>query len=134
MRQRQGRTTLNAILRKEVEYWSKHIREAERYRCIITGKSTGVTVHHSSSFSKLRDQVLESLGLSYHPYADQYAKAELGAILVAFRKKHYKLKGYVIKKALHREFHDTYGPDATEEDFQAFLFQKTKERSAFYDL
>jgi len=117
---RGGRTTISSFLRKFTDQWYILSLSLNDFKCVITGLKPRV-VHHLYPFSKIVDEVLLSLNLSYKN-SSKYTEEELISISNKFLELQSKYPlGVPLTYKLHRLFHTYYGKENfTPEDFLEF--------------
>lgn len=124
-----GTTKLNLKLRFELEQWRNNVLKEHDYTCFITGeRGAKLEIHHEVPFYKIREKVLKSLKLNYERYRLDYTDDELELIVKEFKEEHKKVKGYPLRKDIHREFHNKYGYRNTNEE-QLQLSRKEYQQS-----
>ncbi|MBT2736195.1 AP2 domain-containing protein [Bacillus sp. ISL-7] len=117
-----GKTPIQTYLRQRLNVWKIESLKSYDYKCIITGETKDLEVHHLYSLNLIVDEIIKELNLKLHKKISDYSEDELTKIEYLFIEKHkqYPL-GIPLKKSLHKEFHTIYGDNATIEDFKSFL-------------
>lgn len=118
------RITLNEYLRTALVPWTNQVLMEHEGRCLITGTRHKVQIHHAVPFYKVRDQALQNLELPYRKFKHQYTSSQLLCLSKEVQRLHENINGYPIRKRFHEQFHQTYGPDASEDVFLSFVVRK----------
>ena len=123
-----GITPFPYLARDFVTQWKYDSSKFYGRKCIITGKSNNLVVHHViKNFSDILKEVMDELGLELKDkkYID-FTEEEIEKIMESVRKKHYQYGyGVPLDADLHREFHSKYGnKNNTVEQFIEFAESK----------
>ena len=109
--------------------WKKESLKAYDYKCVITGQTTNLEVHHLYSLNLIIDEVIKELNLTMRPKISGYSKDELSKIEYLFIKKHKQNPFRIpIMESLHKKFHTIYGDNATIEDFKDYLQENNNKK------
>jgi hypothetical protein len=124
-----GKTSLHYYLRQRLSDWKKESLKSYDYKCVLTGETKNLEVHHLHSFNLIIDEILKDLNLPLHDEIGEYNEDELSKIESKNLEKHrqYPL-GVPITKSLHKQFHTIYGDNASIEDFKAFMNKYDKQK------
>lgn len=114
-----GVSGLNHYLRANIWEWKDSVRE-QQSRCWIAGETTDLDVHHIRPYHKIRDEALETLGLTPKDKIGDYEPSEQMSLLKLVRKLHTLYGGVLLHRDIHRLFHKTYGFDVDFEDLLEF--------------
>lgn len=119
-----GKTKLKKYLRESINDWRlKHFQEAN-YQCDITGDHANLVVHHlDKSFSQIRDEILDEMGISIdlNNPIENIDTDTLNEICQRVKEAHENVKGVVLSSELHILFHKTYGfRNNTEQQYYKF--------------
>lgn len=105
-----GTSTLNDFLRSSIKEWIIHSLKSNDYRCFVTGDRGGkLEVHHAESFYTLRDTALKNTNLEIRENISNYTNDELKTLSTELKRLHMNVKGYPLKKDIHKSFHREYG-------------------------
>lgn len=116
-----GITTLNHRLREMLNQWKREVLVNHKFTCFVSGKKERkLQVHHTKSFSELRDEVLKDLGFGDFKHIGEVTDEEMLVIEKEFMTRHKKLIGIPIRKDLHQLFHREYGFVATMDNLYQF--------------
>lgn len=117
-----GITKLNDYLRNKIDLWKNKSLYYSGYKCVITGKSVELVVHHIVSFNTIVSEVLKNLNLPIYETIESYTSDELNKIEIECVKIHQKYGlGVCLHKEVHNLFHRLYGKgDNTEAQFEEF--------------
>jgi len=118
-----GINPTSRYLRGVVRDWEKKTKEACNNKCVITGKSLELEVHHIYSFSSIVREAIDNLGIEIKENMGDYDEDEFKKLVKEIRKlhKHYGL-GACLTNEMHIKFHTLYGyGDNTPEQFNEFV-------------
>lgn len=105
-----GTSELYLYLRKCIKKWKLDSLNSSNYKCMITGSSKDLIVHHIHPFINIIRETLNELGLDIKKEVREYSDEELKDIEDLVLKKHYEYGlGAVLTSELHMEFHNLYG-------------------------
>ena len=116
-----GLTTLNLYLRSTLIAWRAYYLNKYDFKCVITGDTVNLEVHHEIPFNVLRDEVLKELSYDKFEKRGEYSEEELETIKNALIEKHSKVQGFPLRKDIHKSFHSMYGYNADKDDFDNFV-------------
>jgi hypothetical protein len=117
-----GVTSLNAYLRSQIEDW-KYIQFVKtNNQCVFTKEKRNVVVHHLEPFYIIRNNILKELNLPIQTIG-KYDFKELELIKTKFLDHHNNMDGVVLRKDIHRFFHNLYTNNCTPADFEAFTLR-----------
>ena len=117
----------DSFMRERCMQWKIDSKMFYNNRCVITGKTTNLIVHHViKSFVDIRNEVLEEFKIDKNSNFLEIKKETMWEIAEAIRKKHYQYGyGIPLDADLHREFHSKYGnKNNTVEQFIEFAESK----------
>jgi len=113
--------TLPEFLRGKIDSWKKDSLIFYNNRCILTGETQNIEVHHIYNFHKILIDVLNILGYSLYDNISKYTYEELERMRIKCIELHYKYGlGAPITRRIHRLFHFFYGNDNMPEQFEEF--------------
>lgn len=105
-----GVSSLSIYLRQKILDWKYKSFKKYNNKCVITGSSKNVIIHHLVSFNSILYETMEYLKLPIHNKISQYTEEELKLIEEKFLELHYKYGlGVCLTKTKHKEFHNIYG-------------------------
>lgn len=117
-----GTTELNYYLRQRGVSWKKKWRRFYDYKCVITGERGGrLPVHHAEPFHKLRDEVLEVLGLLLKEKVSDYTAEEIESINREYDARLALIEGFPLKAEYHVLFHSEFGHNTNKDQILAFI-------------
>lgn len=118
-----GITPLHNHLRSLISLWKIESLKSTNYKCLITGISESLEVHHLYSFSHILQETMNILNLPIRTNISEYSDKDLKSIENKCLELHYKHGlGVPLSKNIHALFHHEYGQDGntTNEDFKEF--------------
>lgn len=121
-----GVTGINETLRGATEEWRNRELQRSNYTCFVTGVRTGdMHVHHITPFHKMRDSMMDELGIDMRPTISDYTDTEVEIMRERMSEMHEGEEGYVMTAQMHKLFHSLYGFDTDVDDLYEF---KTRHR------
>lgn len=119
---RGGISTLSNYIRNNIEKWVKDSFSFYKGKCVITGETNNLELHHLYPFNKILRETLKELNLDILKTIGEYSSNELNNIIELCLKKHYEYGyGIPLKKELHIKFHKNYGKiNFNKNDFLKF--------------
>jgi hypothetical protein len=118
-----GASGLTYYLRERIGQWKADSIKSCNGRCVLSGTSKKIEIHHLYSFSSIIDETLIELNLDRKENVGDYTEEELTAIENKCIEIHYRHPlGVCLRKDIHRDFHSIYGKDNTTEiQFKEFV-------------
>jgi hypothetical protein len=120
-----GITSLNIYLRKNIEDWKIQSFKINNYKCVISNDYAEV-IHHLYPFNKIVKEVLNNVGLPVYSTINGYSREELQILCNECNRLH-NIYGFgvALTKDLHNEFHRIYSnKNFSPEDFEQFKTNK----------
>jgi len=116
-----GVNTLSLFLRNKTKEWKMNILKQHNYRCDISGENhNNLEVHHSVSFSVIRNEVLKELNMKPYRKSGEYTPEQLKKIVYLFLEKQKEAIGFPLRKDIHKKFHKEYGNNVTLDNYYEF--------------
>lgn len=116
-----GVSPISHYIRHNTRTWVKEVLKENNYTCYISGETNcKLTAHHIKPFHKIRDEILNELGLDKNSNIGECSIEEYEKIMSMFNEKHTVKLGIAIKTELHIIFHRLYGNKATYDDLLEF--------------
>lgn len=127
-----GVSSVNKYLRRNINEWKQESLKATNYKCFISGDQGKLIVHHADEkhpFYVIMQETLELTQLPIYSTIGHYTQEELTLLRNTCLDLHFKYGlGIPLKPELHEEFHHTYGfIKWTDQDFQEFVEIKRRE-------
>nr|WP_097610072.1 hypothetical protein [Bacillus cereus] len=118
-----GITGLSSYLRSKLHNWKKDSLISCNHKCIITGETKNLSIHHLYNFSSIVKEVFHRLKLPVYEKIGSYSVEQLKNIEDMLLELHNKYPlGICINKDLHKQFHNIYGKEhTTHQQFAEFL-------------
>lgn len=118
-----SKRTLNEYLRTELSPWRYKSLEAYGNKCVVTGETENLEVHHVIPLKCIIKIALSNLGMDYKNTCNQYTKEEIFLIRDEVFKLHNEMwLGIPLCKSIHTEFHSKYNNESTiKSDLIKFL-------------
>lgn len=118
-----GISSLASYLRGKIHKWKYDSLKANGFKCILTGLSDDLVIHHITPFSKIVQESIESLNLPIYENINLYSEEELEGVTETCVTKHYD---YGLGATLHSSVHDLFHEEYSvfyfdEEDFIEFI-------------
>lgn len=127
-----GITSLTRWARGRIDEWRKDSLKFHNYKCMISGSSENLIIHHIYPFHLILKETLKELDLPVKVTISEYTEDELISIKDLMLKKHYDYGiGACLTEELHNQFHSKYSRHYfTEEDFYEFLKLNNNEKES----
>lgn len=116
-----GISSITQFLRRQTTEWRARVYEEFDGKCVITGRTDNIDVHHLQPFYIVRDEVVTESGLPLYETTADYTLDELEDLRNRIIAKHEDILGVTVHTELHELFHRLYGFDMTPDDFYEFL-------------
>lgn len=120
-----GITKISNYCRGKITPWIKESLNSNNYRCVLTGLSERIDVHHKYSFNKILDETFKELNLDVREDVSMYSDEELNALSKRIVKNNNKYGlGVCLHEEIHSLYHSIYSKhDNTPEQFDEFTIR-----------
>ena len=97
-------------IRYKLKSWRSSTMEALGYKCLLTGNTENLVIHHCKGFNIIFNETIDKLSFDTSKNFYDYTQDELNDFYNTFMEIQEKDKAYVcITEDIHRQFHSKYG-------------------------
>lgn len=101
-----GNSKVLEALRHSIYFWRKEVRAKYGNKCLVTGASKNVIVHHLVDFKTILDESSKELGIPVHEYIGEYKNYDdFVSLKNRVIEKHTTSIGIPITRKVHVQFH-----------------------------
>lgn len=124
-----GITHLSFYLRSKISQWRQDTLRKYNYKCIISGETKNLIVHHLYPFYQILHETLEIANINIKTIINEYTDNELKLLEKICLELHNKYGlGIVVSKKLHKDYHKIYGHKNNNIiNFYEFMYLKLSE-------
>ncbi|WML54332.1 hypothetical protein RCG17_06710 [Neobacillus sp. PS3-12] len=116
-----GEAQLKSYIRNYLKDWKEESLLYYGGKCVITGETEVLDIHHLYSFDLLFRDVLEELNFPYYNTIRDYTSGQLKLLVDRCKKAHRKYPiGVPLAKKVHLYFHSLYPKETVPEHFYQF--------------
>jgi hypothetical protein len=116
-----GGAQVKGYVRGYLKEWKDKSLQYHGGKCVITGESENLEIHHLYSFELIFREVLEDLNLPLYETIGEYTSEQLKTLVEQCKKAHDKYPlGVPLTEKVHTFFHSLYPKETIPEQFYEF--------------